>query len=153
MKNINNLLILLTAAVTISACNSGGGGGSSDIQSASGDATINKTSTINYSYTATGCKSIQVGGNCSVSLTYQTSGTGTVFNGPLYIRTYGADSTTQTYGFNSTISSCPSASATQQSCNFTITATESASTETQAVTLIAGSNSIFNYFTSFQIGQ
>ncbi len=152
MKNINKLLTLLMTSMIITACNGGSsGGGSADVQNGDGSASLNG-STITYNYTATGCKTIQIGNSCNVSLTYQTSG-GSIYNGPLYMRTYNT-SYEQTSGFVSNVSSaCPNASTALQSCNFTITATESASTTTQAVALIAGSNFVSNMFVNFQIGQ
>ena len=152
---IKSLLSMLLVGVALVACNSGGGGnsGTSDVQSDSGTTQIG-SDIMTYSFTATGCSTIVSGGSCSVALTYFTNNVSSVYIGSLFLQTETSPGQL-TSGFSSTIGSCSAVSMSSQSCNFTITATESANVNlVQSAILLSGITEAAGYtFAAFQIGH
>lgn len=131
---MKKILGLIAATFVLNACGSGGSGSTSDVQTGSGNISINGSTFNINSFTATGCRTIPANGSCTLQINGYT-GSG-IFLGPL--------TSTNPNGYTSNISQCNNAVALiANSCTVTISNTNGNVSSGQTFGVIANGQSAY----------
>lgn len=131
---MKKILGLIAATFVLNACGSGGSGSTSDVQTGSGNISINGSTFNINSFTATGCRTIPANGSCTLQINGYTGSD--IFLGPL--------TSTNPNGYTSNISQCNNAVALiANSCTVTISNTNGNVSSGQTFGVIANGQSAY----------